>query len=393
MKTPLVVLACFLSFLLPAQTRPGGGSNPGTGGSRPTNPGNIGLGTTPTIPTPDMDRSVFVNGRVVMPDGSAISESVSIESNCNNRKRLETYTDSHGNFSFELKKKSSLTTMQTADISSYDEQPMSQGSNGTFQFANCELEAVLPGYSSEVVQMASHMSSMIENVDIGRIVVRPIGEAGASVLSVTSLKAPNSAKKAMDKARDQERKNKIPDAEKSLEKAVEIYPQYAAAWTELGRLQFLTHDQSAAQHSFEQAIAADPKYAKPYLGLAELAAQSANWQNVLALTSKLLAMNSGYPTAWLIQGIAQYNLQDYAGAETSARSGLKIDPEHRVPRLEHLLGLTMANKRDYVQAAEHMRVFLKYSTQPSEHSEGQRVLAEIERQSSQANLAPAATAK
>jgi tetratricopeptide (TPR) repeat protein len=390
MKTALVVLACFLSFLLSAQTRPGGGSNPGTGVSRPTNPGNIGLGTTPTIPTPDIDRSVFINGKVVMSDGSPVSESVSIESNCNNRKRIETYTDSHGNFNFELKKKPSFNTVQTADISSYDDQSLSRG-NGAFQFQGCELEAVLPGFSSEVVELASHMSSMIENVDIGRIVLHPIGNAGASVLSVTSLKAPNSAKKAMDKARDQEKKNKISDAEKSLEKAVEIYPQYAAAWTELGRLQFGAHDNAAAQHSFEQALAADPKYAKPYLGLAELATQSHNWQSALDLTTKLLAMNSSYPTAWLIHGIAQYNLRDYDGAEASARSGLKIDPEHRVPRLEHLLGLITAGKGDYVQGAEHMRAFLKYATQPSEQAEGQRMLAEIERRSAQANLAPAAT--
>ncbi len=382
MKTPFLVLVCsaFLFTVAAAQSRPGTGNS---GGDKPTNPGNLGLSTRPGIPMPDINRSVFITGKVVLPDGSPVSESVSIESICSNRRRIETYTDSHGNFSFELKKKSSTMAVQSADISSDD--AFSRGSD-PFQFQTCELQAVLPGFSSEVVQLAAHMSSMIDTTDIGRIVLRPMGQAGASVLSVTSLAAPNSAKKAMDKARAQEKKNKIPDAEKSLEKAVQIYPQYAAAWTELGRLQYMTHDQGAAQHSFEQAVAADPKYARPYLGLGELAVESAHWQAAMDLTSKLLEMNSTYPAAWLLHAIAQYNLKDYDGAETSLRSGLKVDADHRVPRLEHLLGLVLTGKRDYAQAAEHMRAFLKYSTQPTDLAEGQKMLAEIERRSAQANL-------
>jgi tetratricopeptide (TPR) repeat protein len=230
------------------------------------------------------------------------------------------------------------------------------------------------------------MYSMIETTDVGRIVIHPIGGSTDSVLSATSLAAPSSAKKAMDKAREQEKKNKTEDAEKSLQKAVEIYPQYAAAWTELGRLQYANHDTAGAQRSFQQAIAADPKYANPYLGLAQLEAQSAHWQIAVDFTTKLLSLNSGYPVAWLIQGIGQYNLQQFDAAEASARGGLKVDPDHRVPRLEHLLGLVLAGRKDYVQASEHMRLFMKYSTQPADQAEGQKMLAEIEKRSAQANL-------
>lgn len=389
MNTPLVVLACTV-LLFPAaasaQSRPGSGGN--TGGSKPTNPTTITPGSRTDNPMPDIDRPVFVSGKVVLQDGSAVAEPVTIESNCGNRKRIETYTDSRGNFSFELKKKSSGMAIQSADISSYSDDAFSKNSGG-FQYRNCELEAVLPGFSSNVVQLATTMSSTIESLDVGRIVIHPIGQAGASVLSVTSLAAPNSAKKAMDKAREEERKNKMQDAEKSLQKAVEIYPQYAAAWTELGRLQYMSKDTANAQHSFEQALAADPKYAKPYLGLAQVEIEAAHWEKVVDLTTKLLALNSGYPAAWLLHAVAQYNLKDYDAAEVSVQSGLKVDPDHRVPRLEHLLGLLLAGKKDYVQAAEHMRAFVKYSSQPTELAEGQKMLTEIERRSAQANLAPA----
>ena len=73
----------------------------------------------------------------------------------------------------------------------------------------------------------------------------------------------------------------------------------------------------------------------------------------------------------------------------SVRSGLKVDPDHHVPRLEHLFGLLLAGKKDYVQAAEHMRAFVKYSTVASEQAEGQKMLEEIEKRSAQAELNPA----
>jgi len=391
MKTPLVVLVCY-SLLYPvagvAQSRPGSGNSGGNKPNNPNTPTTIAPSSRTDNPMPDIDRPVFVSGKVVMSDGSPIAESVTIESNCGNRKRIETYTDSRGNFSFELKKKSSGMAIQSADISSYGDDSFSKNTDA-FQYRNCELEAVLPGFTSDVVQLATTMSSTIESTDVGRIVIHPIGQAGASVLSVTSLAAPNSAKKAMDKAREQERKNKMPDAEKSLQKAVETYPQYAAAWTELGSLQYMNKDTANAQHSFEQALTADPKYAKPYLGLAQMEVEAAHWEKAVDLTNKLLALNSGYPAAWLLHAVSQYNLKDYAAAEVSVQSGLKVDAEHRVPRLEHLLGLLLAGRKDYVQAAEHMRAFLKYSSQPAELAEGQKMLAEIERRSAQANLAPA----
>ena len=307
MKTPLVVLACTTALLFPisvsAQGRPGSGSS---GGSKPTNPNptTITPGSRTDNPMPDMDRDrpVFVSGKVVMSDGSPVAESVTIESNCGNRKRVETYTDSRGNFSFELKKKSSGMAIQSADISSSGDDAFSKN-GGSFQYRNCELEAVLPGFSSDVVQLATTMASTIESTDVGRIVIHPIGQAGASVMSVTSLAAPNSAKKAMDKAREQETKNKMQDAEKSLQKAVEIYPKYAAAWTELGRLQYKNKDTANAQHSFEQALAADPKYAKPYLGLAQVEVEAAHWEKVVDLTNKLLALSSSYPAAWLFRAV------------------------------------------------------------------------------------------
>ena len=382
-----LVLLC-LSLNLPAQRSGGGGG--GTGGSRPSPTSPLpGIGTTPMQPNPDSDRISFVYGKVTMNDGSEIPEPAAIESICNNHQRVETYTDSHGNFSFELKKSSPYNDLQSGDMSGTTGDTLNR-TNTAMDWRECEIRAVLAGFTSETFQL-SRSSSFSESVDVGHLRVQAMGGVEGTVLSVTSLAAPSDARKHLEKARDQERKNKLSDAIQSLQKAVEIYPKYAAAWAELGRVQYIQRDSAGAQHSYEQALAADSRYAKPYLGLAQLAFDAHQWPALLDATNKLLSLNSvSFPMAWFLKSVAQFNLKDFEAAEKTARDGVKADTDHRLPRLEYLLGLILLRKQDYTEATEHMQQFLRLSSNQNDIAEAQAQLAKIEKLSATASTtAPA----
>ncbi len=320
---------------------------------------------------------VYISGQVILTDGSKISDRVAIQTACGDRKRTETYTDSNGNFSFEVKNRPENLETQTADMSTFGGGTFSGQGSGT-AWQGCELRAVLPGFTAQPIMLASAMSRP-QSTNVGKIILKPIANAEGSVLSVTSLAAPDAAKKAFEKAGELEKKNKPDDAQQSLEKAVNLYPQYAVAWNELGRLQYVKHDRAAAQHSFEQAVAADPKYAKPYLWLAQMAVDAQQWPTVVDVTKKLLALNSAsFPGAWFLNATGNYNLQNYDAAEHAAREGMQADVDHRIPRMEYLLGLALAKKNDFAQAAEHIRQFLRSTTNPAEQAEAQAQLAQLE---------------
>src|SRR5579864_6342513 len=97
----LLILYFALAHGLSAQSPGGGGKQPSTTGSTPTNPTNPR--TPPNLPSTDtMPRSLFLSGKVMVDDGTLLTDSVIIQSICRGRIRTEGYTDSKGHFSFEV---------------------------------------------------------------------------------------------------------------------------------------------------------------------------------------------------------------------------------------------------------------------------------------------------
>jgi tetratricopeptide (TPR) repeat protein len=372
MKTLLALaFVISLSFLpAPAQTGSRGGSS-----RTPTSP------TVPRPSTPDLTpntMTISLSGKVVVDDGSVLSDSASIQTVCKGQKRTETHTDSRGNFVFQFGGRSAIPSEAgfDAETSSIATRP---GSPDRRNLRDCQLQASLPGFTSDVVELAGRFSGS-ENADIGHIVLHRLNNVEGFTISASTAEAPASARKALEKGQQQQKQGKWDDAQKSLEKAVAIYPKFAAAWFELGRVQIQRNDPPAARHSFQQSIAADSKYLNPYLGLTQLAQREQNWQELAEVSDKLLALNPvNFPDVWLSNSIANYFLQNFAAAEKSARHGLLLDTEHRVPKLEYLLGMVLLKKPDYQGAAQHLRAFLSLTTKPAEVAEAQKQLDAIAR--------------
>lgn len=326
--------------------------------------------------------TIFLSGKVVLSDGTTPGEPAAIQTLCRGRKHTETYTDSHGFFSFQF----GTSTPSTAaagidDVDSSFGDPMSRGNSRDWR--DCELQASLAGYSSDTIQLNTKISAL-ENSDVGRITLRRMGQVEGLAISATSAMAPGKAKKAYEKGREQAQKEKLDDAEKSLTKAVEIYPNYAAAWYELGQVQYKKKDVAAARHSWEQSLAADAKYVRPYGGLCQLALQDKRWQELVDASGKLVALDPiSIPEGWYWNAAANYMLRNFSAAEKSARQGVKIDEHHQLPKLEYVLGMVLIQEHSYQDASGHMQQFLQLSKEPSEIQEAQKQLAEIARLSEQ----------
>ena len=365
----LLVLACliFLSALpASAQGGSGGGNNRRSGTS----------GRPAALPDLTPNTILFLSGKVVVDDGSVLTDSVAIETICKGQKRTEAHTDSHGSFGFEIGNRFSSFNEPQLDADTRS-RPMADRASGR-DLRDCELRAALSGFTSDVIQLGR--LNELDNGDVGRIVLHRLNNVAGFTISATTAQAPESARKALATGQEQQKRNKWDDGQKSFEKAVRIYPKFAAAWFELGRVQLQKNDPAGARQSFQQSLAADSKYINPYLGLAQLDMREGNWKELVDVSEKVLALDPvSFPQIWLSNSVGNYCLRNLAAAEKSARRGLELDTEHRFPRLEYLLGMVLLKKPAYQEAAEHLRAFLLLSTQPADVAEAKKQLDEIAR--------------
>jgi tetratricopeptide (TPR) repeat protein len=358
----------------------------------PTNPNNPNGNFPNTFPgsqpntQPDMmQRPMFLSGKVVLDDGTPPPDPVTIQIVCRGVPRAIAYTDGKGNFNVDLANRNLAVFADASEPNSdLGLTPNNSGFNsrgvcpGETSFLGTEIQAYLAGYRSDTVNLGMRRS--LDNPDIGTLVLHRLANVEGLTISATSALAPKEAKKALEKARDEQRKKKWPEAEKELQKAVAIYPKYASAWLELGNLQLRQKNTEAARNSYTQALAADPKFVGPYLQLATIAAGEQKWQDVADDTDRLLRLNPvDFPQAWMFNAIANYNLRKLDLAEKSAREGLSRDPNHRFPGMSHLLGVLLAMKQDYAASAQNLRDYVRYAPHATDLEQVKKELVEIEK--------------
>lgn len=374
---------------------PGGTPAPGQGGSRPGQT-NDPFGQQNRFPDLQRQMPVFLSGRVMMEDGTPPSEPVTIERICNGgQPRPEGYTDSKGRFSIQLGNNQNVlpdaSVGNSNDISditgnSRSNFPGQQRGFSERDLMGCEIRAALPGHRSQVVSLSGRR--VLDNPDIGTIYLKRLGKVDGVTLSITSLQAPKDAKKAYEKGINALKKEKTDEGQRELEKAVAIYPQYAAAWHELGGVYERSQKVNEARDAYGKALAADPKFVKPYLQLAGLAAREEKWQDVVDATDRVIRLNPfDYPGAYFYNAVGNLNLQNLEAAEKSARDGLKQDEMHRIPKLEHVLGIVLAQKNDLTGAAEHMKAYLQFAPTAKDADFVRNQLSEVEKLQGEATAA------
>lgn len=226
------------------------------------------------------------------------------------------------------------------------------------QYEGCLLRASLAGFHSSTLTIT--VRNLRDEPNIGTITLSPEGRGGGTELSMTSKDAPPKAMKAFEKARADWLDQNADGAERNLKKAIQLYPGFAEAWVQLGKIQEAS-DSKSARDSFSKALAADPKFVLPYEQLAALAVKAEQWQEAVDNTTQALQLDpAGTPQLWYYDALAKFQLGKSDEARESATKSLAIDPRHSVLNTEQLLAVILARKADYVAAILHLNNCLSY---------------------------------
>ena len=123
---------------------------------------------------------------------------------------------------------------------------------------------------SVTIRLKGYRTTQVMLRDDSTVVLKRVGLHEGSTVSASALNAPEPAKKAYGKGVNAMTDEKWAAAQKDFEKAVELYPDYAAAWSDLGEVLQKLAKPTEARAAWEKAVQADPKYIKPYIQLTML---------------------------------------------------------------------------------------------------------------------------
>lgn len=343
----VLVAACLILCQFADAQKPGGGKPAGI----PNSPA-----TTTTV-DPSLMAPVYVSGNVMLEGASVPPEPVTIERICSGMLHREGYTDARGQFQFELGRKIEQDSSENDSSTGNSRQFKTYGAVNIPRFEGCELRAVLPGYQSTTVPI--RLEANFGQLQVGTIFLTRLENVTGATVSMTSLAAPKDARQAYEKGRKAEANKKLAEAEKELNKAVQIYPQYAAAWYLLGEIHRMEKQPEQAIKEYTQSSTCDPQFVNPYFGLAVIAVDQKRWQDAQHLTEQVNHLNSfAYPLAYYLHSAASFNLGQIEAAEQSGRKFESLDTGHHTPEIFRLMAMILEAKHEYAGAAQQLRTYV-----------------------------------
>jgi tetratricopeptide (TPR) repeat protein len=341
------------------------------GGTLPQQGATPGFGENPAdITSQGPGQLISLTGRVMLEDGTVPQGHVAVVMFCGARPRAQGYADAKGYFNIQVGP-FSPDGFNDASVrgnpnpgnglpAGADPYGGARSRIGASDLIGCELRAQLAGYDSQSIDLGARQ--VLDNSNVGTILMRRLGPSEGTTVSASTLAAPKEARKAYEKGLESVTKNKPAEAQASFEKATKVYPGYALAWSELGKVQAAQGQFEVARSSFNQSIMADPKFVVPYVELSELEYRAHEWQPLAETSEKAIALDAfHYPEAFFLNAAAHYNLHHLDQAEQSARRAQKLDVNHQIPRIWHLLGVILTDRQDFAGASDALRDYLQFA--------------------------------
>lgn len=227
--------------------------------------------------------------------------------------------------------------------------------------------------STEMVQVRD--DSVTTNVRLSA----PSGKAEAGdrgTVSVADMKVPDKARDAFKKAQKATQKQDTAEARKQLQRALEIYPNYAAALTLRGLLTLDDNKPAEAISDLEAAVEADNNYGLGYIILGAAYNLQSRFDDALRVLDRGTSLS---PTSW--QGyfeMAKATLakQDLAGALKHVNRAADLAPREYAP--VHLIraNIYLAQK-NYAEAMSELEGYLEKDPNSPQSEQARKTLEKV----------------
>ena len=213
---------------------------------------------------------------------------------------------------------------------------------------------------SGVFEVDSRRTTQTQYITIHSVEASETKSTGsqAPMVSAANLNVPEKARKELDKANQAMARQDWKQALERLNKAIAIYPQYAAAYNNLGVLYGRTSDYVHEQEALEKAIALDDHFASAFANLGKLCVRQKNFPRAETLLEKAASLDPGNAESLTLLAEAQYMDEHYAAAIASAHQAHAASPAHS--SFAHYIAARAYQRQNRQQdALAEFQIFLK----------------------------------
>lgn len=175
---------------------------------------------------------------------------------------------------------------------------------------------------------------------------------GPNVVSTNQLRAPRAAQTAVHNAREALDHRHYAEAKKYIERALEIYPEYAWALQLRGLLNMREQHLEEACADFERAIQLDSNFGAPYLSLGAAYNRLRHFEDAVVPLSRAAAF---FPNAWMVQyelALAYVGTGKYEAALDAISRAEKNNPAepHNRSSVSYTRAHVLLELKDYAAA-------------------------------------------
>jgi tetratricopeptide (TPR) repeat protein len=178
-------------------------------------------------------------------------------------------------------------------------------------------------------------------------------------ITARELAIPDKAVREYQEARKLLGRRDIAAAVQRLEHAVELAPQFAGAWNELGTIHYQTGQFEQAENCFREALKQDPKAYEPLVNLGGVLVTVHNVDEAWKFNAFAVLSRPGDALANSQMGMTYFQMGDLEHAVKYLEKARHIDPAHfSHPQL--VLAEIHLRREERPAAAECLEEFLRY---------------------------------
>lgn len=238
-------------------------------------------------------------------------------------------------------------------------------SSGRFKFKKLEAGAYtvlvfLPGRGEvrRTVVLSPSLADAKGRVSV-TVPFHPSGESieRSNAVSVRELSIPKRARREYAAADKRLHKHDVEGAKRHLQRAVEIAPNYVAAWNHLGTIAYLSGRYEQAAKYFREALKHEPGAYSPVVNLGGALLTLRKFHEALPYNQYAYAQRPGDALANSQLGKNYFYLGEEEKALKYLKAAKRIDPDH-FSRPQLTLAQIYLDRRENEKAARELEDFL-----------------------------------